>query len=93
MNDHNGQLKSIVERIESEEERKAEAVENIKEIYAEAKSNGFDPAALRHLIKERREDMDKRKKRQTREEMVEVYRAALGPLSDTPLGAAALSRV
>ncbi len=93
MNDHNGQLKAIVERIEAEETRKAEAAENVREIYAEARSNGYDPAALRVLVKERREDMDKRKRRQTREELVEVYRNALGLLADLPLGVSALARV
>ena len=93
MNDHNGQLKAIVERIEAEETRKAEASENVREIYAEARSNGYDPAALRVLVKERREDMDKRKRRQTREELVEVYRNALGLLADLPLGVSALARV
>lgn len=70
----NGQLQSIVERIENLETVKREAAEDIREIYAEAKGDGYDPAALRQIIKERREDA---RKRAEREAIVETYKHQL----------------
>jgi uncharacterized protein (UPF0335 family) len=89
----NAQLKSIVERFERLEESKAEIAGDIKELCTEAKSAGYDVPALRQLVKEKREDKAKRDKRAEREAILDTYRAALGQLSDTPLGAAALERV
>ena len=74
----NAQLRSIVDRIVQLEEEKAERAEDIRGVFAEAKGNGFDPAALRVVVKEKREDNEKRKKRQEREEIVTVYRTQLG---------------
>jgi uncharacterized protein (UPF0335 family) len=54
------QLKSIVERIERLEEEKRETAEDIKEVYAEAKGNGYDVKILRKVIAERRRDADER---------------------------------
>ena len=70
----NNQLKNIVERIENLETVKREAAEDIREIYAEAKGDGYDPAALRQIIKERREDAAKRAER---EDIVETYKHQL----------------
>jgi uncharacterized protein (UPF0335 family) len=89
MNDHNGQLKAIVERIERLAEDKQEIADDIRDVYAEAKGNGYDVAALRALIKLRKEDANKRAERET---ILETYMAALGMLSDTPLGKAAMER-
>ncbi len=85
----NEQLKSIIERIERLEEEKAATASDIKDVYTEAKSNGFDVPALRALVKLRKQDADKRKER---EAILETYMHALGMLSDTPLGQAALKR-
>lgn len=83
-------LLSIIERIERlEEERKALA-EDVKDIYREAKSAGYDVPTIRLLIKRRAEDAAKR---QEREALLETYLAALGQLADTPLGNAALGRL
>lgn len=83
-------LLSIIERIERlEEERKALA-EDVKDIYREAKSAGYDVPTIRLLIKRRAEDAAKRAER---EALLEAYLAALGPLSDTPLGNAAMGRL
>jgi len=49
-----GQLKSLIERIERLEEEKKGLAEDIRDIYAEAKGNGFDPAIMRMVIKERK---------------------------------------
>jgi uncharacterized protein (UPF0335 family) len=68
-------LRSIVERIERlEEERKALA-SDIKDIYAEAKSAGFDVKVLRQLISLRRKEPAEVEEQET---MLDVYRRALG---------------
>ena len=69
------QLKSIVERIERMEEEKANIAADIREIYAEAKSNGFDPKTLRQVVRLRKMDSDDR---QEQEYMLDTYLAALG---------------
>src|ERR1700744_1490476 len=85
----NAQLRSIVERIERLEEEKRAIGEDVKDVYTEAKGNGYDVKALRTIIKMRREDAQKRAEM---ESSVETYMAALGMLADTPLGQAALQR-
>lgn len=87
--DHNGQLKAIVERIENLEVSKAEIASDIREVYLEAKSNGYDPKALREVIRFRRQE---REKRETHAAIVETYLLALGDLAGTPLGRAATTR-
>jgi len=68
-------LRSIVERIERlEEERKALAGD-IKDIYAEAKSAGFDVKVLRQLIRIRKEEPAEVEEQET---LLDVYRRALG---------------
>jgi uncharacterized protein (UPF0335 family) len=85
----NAQLKSLIERIEAREADKQEIADDIKEIYKEADSAGFDTKALRAIIRERKQDVAER---QELEAIKETYRVALGMLSDTPLGQAALAR-
>lgn len=70
MQQTNGQLKSIIERIERLEEEKAALSSDIKDIYAEAKANGFDTKAIREVIKIRKQD---RNERAEREAIVELY--------------------
>jgi uncharacterized protein (UPF0335 family) len=86
-------LASIVERIVNLENGKREAAEDIKEVFAEAKSAGYDVPALRIVVKHTIESDAKRAKRQTAEEIAASMMAALGMLSDMPLGRAALERV
>ena len=50
------QLRSIIERIERLEEEKAALAADIRDIYAEAKGNGFDNKALRQIVKLRKMD-------------------------------------
>lgn len=83
------QLKSIVERIERLEEQKAEVSTDIKEVYSEAKSNGFDTKALRRIIAIRKKDPHQR---QEEDAILDTYMHALGMLVDTPLGQAAIER-
>lgn len=83
------QLKSIIERIERLEEEKKATSDDIRGVYAEAKGNGFEVKALRTIIRMRKQDADKRREQ---EEILDVYLHALGMLSDTPLGKAAIER-
>lgn len=82
-------LRSIVERIERlEDERKALA-SDIKDVYTEAKSGGFDPKVIRLLLAERRRTASEVDEEQA---LLEVYKRALGMLADLPLGQAAMER-
>lgn len=54
------QLRAFVERIERMEEEKKAIADDIREIYAEAKGNGFDTKVLRTLIKRRKQDANER---------------------------------
>jgi uncharacterized protein (UPF0335 family) len=69
------QLKSVVERIERLEEEKKTIAADIKEVYAEAKSNGFDTKILRKIISARKKDANEREEEQS---MLDLYMAALG---------------
>jgi uncharacterized protein (UPF0335 family) len=83
-----GQLRAFIERIERIAEIKAAATEDMKEVYEEAKSTGFDPKIMRKVVSMRRIDADKRRAEQ---EMIDLYLEALGMLADTPFGQAAIS--
>ncbi len=69
------QIRSIVERVERLHEERAAIASDIKDVYAEAKANGFDTKALQHVIKLRAQDAGKRAEFQT---IVELYADALG---------------
>ena len=83
------QLKSVVERIERLEEDKKSIADDIRDVYKEAKGNGFDVKALRAIIRLRKQDADERREH---EAILETYMHALGMLADTPLGEAAIQR-
>ncbi len=83
------QLKTIIERIERLEEEKAGIAGDIKDVYAEAKANGFDTKIIRKIIGLRKRDYDERMEE---EAILELYMQALGMLADTPLGQAAIER-
>ncbi len=83
------QIKSIVDRIEHLEDEKSGIASDIRDVYAEAKGNGFDVKALREIIRLRKKDAGERAEH---EAIVETYMAALGMLGDTPLGKAAIER-
>lgn len=72
------QLKAIIERIERLEEEKKATSDDIKDVYAEAKGNGFDVKALRTVVRLRKMDADERKEQ---EAVLETYMHALGMLS------------
>jgi uncharacterized protein (UPF0335 family) len=69
------QLKSFIERIERLEEEKAGIAGDIKEIYAEAKGNGFETKVMRKIISLRKKD---HAERQEEEAILELYLQALG---------------
>jgi uncharacterized protein (UPF0335 family) len=69
------QLKSIVERIERLEEEKKALADDIKDVYAEAKANGFDTKTLRTVIRLRKQD---RAEREEQEALLDLYLNALG---------------
>lgn len=68
-------LRSLVERIERLEEERKAIGQDIKDIYLEAKSAGFDIKALRQLIRQRRQDAAELEEQET---ILDVYRHALG---------------
>jgi uncharacterized protein (UPF0335 family) len=71
------QLKSIIERIERLEEEKKTMSDDIRDVYAEAKGNGFDVKALRTIVKMRKQDPNERAEAET---ILETYMQALGML-------------
>ena len=72
-----GQLQSIVSRVERLETERAELAEHLKEVFAEAKSSGFDVKILRKVVRLRKQD---RAKRQEEDAILDLYMAALGEL-------------
>ncbi|MEZ5846516.1 MAG: DUF2312 domain-containing protein [Geminicoccaceae bacterium] len=70
-------LKSFIERLENLEEEKRELGEQIKEVFAEAKGDGFDVKAIRQLLRLRKM---KPHDRVEQEEILDVYKAAIGML-------------
>jgi uncharacterized protein (UPF0335 family) len=74
------QLRTIVERIERLEEEKKAIADDIKEVFAEAKGNGFDVKTLRTVVRMRKIEATEREEQ---EAMLDLYMSALGMLPDT----------
>jgi len=70
-----GQLRSFIERIEHLEEEKSELITTISEVFAEAKSTGFEVKVMRQLIRMRKM---KKEDLAEQEELLDLYRHALG---------------
>ena len=70
-----GHLKAFIERIERLEEEKKAIADDIKEVYAEAKGNGYDVKIMRKVISIRKQDENKRREE---EEILDLYLSALG---------------
>ena len=70
-------LKAFIERVERLEEEKKTISDDIRDVYAEAKANGFDVKALRTIVRMRKQDADERKEH---EAILETYLHALGML-------------
>ena len=75
-------LKSFIERIERLEEEKSALSGDIKEVYAEAKGNGFEPKIMRQIIKIRKMDKDALDEQ---ESLLDLYRRALGMAPEAEL--------
>jgi uncharacterized protein (UPF0335 family) len=73
------QLKSIIERVEKLEEEKAAIATDIREVFAEAKANGFDVKAMRQIIKLRKME---HAERDEQEHMLDLYKRVLGMLPE-----------
>ena len=71
------QLKAFVERVERLEEEKKAITDDIRDVYAEAKGNGFDVKTLRVVVRLRKQDSNERKEQ---EALLETYLHALGML-------------
>ena len=74
-------LAAFLQRIERLEEEKAELMADIREIYAEAKGDGFDPRIMRKIVRLRAMDDGAR---QEEEDLLNTYLAALGMLDGPP---------
>jgi uncharacterized protein (UPF0335 family) len=72
-----GKLKSLIERIERLEEDKAAVASDLKEVYGEAKSEGFDVKIVRKVVRLRKQDSAKR---QEEEALIDLYISAIGGL-------------
>ena len=68
-------LKSFIKRIEKVEEDRAAVAEDLKEIYSEAKSAGFDTTIIRKIVVLRKKELEKRREEQ---ELLELYMSAVG---------------
>lgn len=84
------ELRLLIERIERLEEEKKAIADDVKDVYGEAKSRGYDPKTIREIIKLRKMRPDERRER---EAMIDTYKAALGMLDGTPLGKWAIERL
>jgi uncharacterized protein (UPF0335 family) len=71
------QIKAIIERIERQEEEKKTISDDIRDIYAEAKGNGYDVKALRTIVRLRKQDANERQEQET---ILDLYKQALGML-------------
>jgi uncharacterized protein (UPF0335 family) len=69
------QLKAIVERIERLEEEKQALAGDIRDVYGEAKANGFDTKTLRQVVRLRKQDAHER---QEQDALLDLYLNALG---------------
>jgi uncharacterized protein (UPF0335 family) len=71
------QILSYIERVERLEEEKKALAEDIKEVFGEAKGNGFDAKILRKIVSLRKQDVDARA---AEEEVTDLYLRAIGML-------------
>lgn len=68
-------LRSFILRIEKLEESKASVLEDIKDVYGEAKSTGFDVKIIRKIVRLRKIEIEKRREE---DELLELYKSAIG---------------
>ncbi len=70
-----GQLRAFIERIERLEEEKKGIADDIRDVYSEAKSNGYDTKTMRAIVRLRKMETHAR---QEADALMETYRSALG---------------
>jgi len=70
-------LKQIIARIERLEEEKAQIAADIKDVYGEAKSTGYDTKVLRKVVRHRKQDAQERAEQ---EQIMDLYLHALGEI-------------
>jgi len=75
------QLRALVERIERLEEEKKSISEDIRDVYGEAKGNGYDVKVLREVVKLRKQESHER---QEHEAVLDLYKHALGMIPSAP---------
>lgn len=71
------QLRQFIERVERLEEEKAALMQDIRDVFAEAKSSGFDPKVMRQIIRIRKMEESERDEQET---LLDLYKQALGML-------------
>lgn len=81
-----GQLRSFIDRIERMEEEKKGISDDIRDVFAEAKGNGFDTKVMRQVIRLRKKD---KAERQEEEAILDLYLHALGMALDEGIADAA----
>ena len=69
------ELRLLIERIERLEEEKKAIADDVRDVYSEAKANGYDPKIMRMVVRLRRMESHTR---QEQDAILETYRAALG---------------
>ncbi|MEM9734881.1 MAG: DUF2312 domain-containing protein [Pseudomonadota bacterium] len=77
------QLRTIIERIERLEEEKKAIADDIRDVFAEAKGNGFDVKTLRTVVRMRKMEASEREEQ---EAMLDLYLSALGMLPEDGRG-------
>ncbi len=81
------QLRAFIERIERLEEEKKSIADDVRDVYAEAKGNGYDVKVMREVIKLRKQEAHER---QEHEAVLDLYKHALGMIPSGDVGDEAL---
>lgn len=71
----NERLRLLIERIETLEAEKKGIADDVKDVYGEAKSAGFDPKAMKQVVRLRKKE---KAEREAEEAMIDLYKEALG---------------
>lgn len=75
-------LRQYIERVERLEEEKKNIMDDIKDVYADAKANGFDTAIMKKVVSIRKMDAEKREEQET---LIDLYKHALGMLGSAEI--------
>jgi uncharacterized protein (UPF0335 family) len=86
----NARLKSIVDRVERLETERKGLGDDIKDVFKEAKSVGYEIPVLKQVLKLRKMEASDRQERET---LIDLYMQELGMLATTPLGQAEIAKI